>query len=427
MNAVKPLPAAAAQTPPRAVYSENQLLTAQLGAILAVLLTLQFLSGALFYLYVFYYDAPPWFTFTRFLHFYVGIAIIPFVLAKYGTTTVRAAGYYLRIPRFKRLGAPPLLARITSPLLALDFLLIGISGLYMLLHLYYAHTNIPPFEWKPVQTHALAAFLAVPLLGLHLGSHLFESARAVKARRDSLLQTNAGKQAVYTRRGFLAAVSLSGVGLALATQNGPLAHGQVGPFFIARGPKGASKAQSFPIETLFGDKAIDPAAFRLQIDGAVVRPGSFTLADLATLPVYEQRIRTSCVSGWSSVNVWRGYLVRDVLGLAGGTAGAKQLSFRSATNYRVPWPTHRLLGANALLATHVNGEALIREHGAPLRLIAPGYPGENMVKQVVQITADPAPDRFAPDLDPRTEAIGGCGRFAGVAPRTEEHRNGEPA
>ncbi|HEY7294016.1 MAG TPA: molybdopterin-dependent oxidoreductase [Dehalococcoidia bacterium] len=431
MNRTRLASIAPTRAPASGAYSEIQLLTAQLGAILSVLLTLQFLSGALFYLYVFYYDAPPWFTFTRFLHFYVGIALIPVVLAKYGTTSVRAAGYYLRLPRFRRLGAPPLLARVTSPLLALDFLLIGISGLYMLLHVYYAHTNIPPFEWKPVQTHALASFIAVPLLGLHLGSHLFESARSVKARRDVLLETGAGRQAVYTRRGFLAGVLLSGAGLALAAQNGPLGHGQLGPFFISRGPalpRGASKAQAFPIETLFGDQAIAPEAFRLTIDGAVARPQAFTLADLAALPVHEQRIRTSCVSGWTSVNVWRGYRVRDVLALAGGLSGAQQLTFHSATNYRVPWPAHRLLGDEALLATHVNGEPLITEHGAPLRLIAPGYPGENMVKQVVQITAEQAPDRFAPDLDPRSESIGCCGeRFAGAVRGAEEVHVGRPA
>jgi len=79
-------------------YSEVQLLTAQIGAILAVLLALQFLSGALFYLYAFYYDAPPWFTFTRLLHFYVGVAIIPFVLVKYGATAQHILGLEMVLP-----------------------------------------------------------------------------------------------------------------------------------------------------------------------------------------------------------------------------------------------------------------------------------------------------------------------------------------
>ncbi|HZU75204.1 MAG TPA: molybdopterin-dependent oxidoreductase, partial [Dehalococcoidia bacterium] len=122
------------------------------------------------------------------------------------------------------------------------------------------------------------------------------------------------------------------------------------------------------------------------------------------LPMYSRTIRTNCVSGWSTVNTWSGYLVRDVLALAGLQPGVQQLSFRSVTDYNVPWPAHRVLGDDALLATSVNGEALIVEHGAPLRLIVPGYPGQDMVKQVVRIWAGEAPNRFAPDLNPTQAA-----------------------
>lgn len=409
----------AATAPVRRGYSEVQLLTAQLGAILSVLLTLQFLSGALFYLYVFYYDAPPWFTFTRLTHFYIGVAIVPFVLAKYGATTLRAAGYYLHVERFHKLGPPNLLARITSPLLALDFFVIGYSGLFILFHTYYTWTNIWPFNLKPVQTHAAAAFIAVPLLGIHLGAHLFESLRSVKAKRDVVLRTAEASGETHSRRGLLAAVALSGVGLAVATQNGPLSRGKWGPFFIGRVPKGASAAQRFPIETLFGVKPLDAATYAVQIEGAVARPGSYTLADLQRLPVYTQTIRTNCVSGWSSVNHWSGHRVRDVLALAGLQQGVKNLTFKSATEYSVPWPAHRLLGEDALLATIVNGEPLIVEHGAPLRLIAPGYPGQNMVKQVVHIQADHAPNSFSPDLNPGALAQPGCPTCAGDGGRRQ--------
>jgi hypothetical protein len=399
-------------------YSELQLLTAQLGAVLAVLLTLQFLSGALFFLYAFYYDAPPWFTFTRVLHFYVGMAIIPFVLAKYGATGLRAAGYYLRVDRFRRLGPPSPLARLTSPLLALDFLVIGISGLYMLFHVYYTITNIPPFDLKPVQTHAWASFIAVPLLGLHLGSHLWETLGAVKLERQRARADLPAAEPRYTRRALLAGVALSAVGLAYATQNGPLSRGQWGPFFIGRLPKGASRAQRFPIETLFGVQAVSAEQYRLEVAGAVDRPGAFTLADLAQLAVQTREIRTSCVSGWSTVNSWSGYLVRDVLALAGLQPGAKQLSFESVTHYQVPWPARRVLGAAALLATHVNGEPLSVEHGAPLRLIVPGYPGQDMVKQVVRIWAGDAPNRFAPDLTLTRALRSANGSCAGDAGET---------
>ena len=77
----------------------------QLGVCLTVLLGLMFFSGGLFYLYTFNYDVGPYFTLTRFIHFYAGLASIPFLLAKYGSTGFRFAGYYLRLPRFKKAGA----------------------------------------------------------------------------------------------------------------------------------------------------------------------------------------------------------------------------------------------------------------------------------------------------------------------------------
>jgi DMSO/TMAO reductase YedYZ molybdopterin-dependent catalytic subunit len=52
---------------------------------------------------------------------------------------------------------------------------------------------------------------------------------------------------------------------------------------------------------------------------------------------------------------------------------------------------------------------LVKDHGAPLRLIVPGYPGQDMVKQLVHITVNGAPATFSPDLDPRSQAIGCCG------------------
>jgi hypothetical protein len=240
----------------------------------------------------------------------------------------------------------------------------------------------------------------------------------VKLRRDVVLSEPASARTVYTRRGFLGAVALSAVGLSYATQNGPLSRGQIGPFFISRVPKNAGPGQQFPIETLFGVRPIPPDEYGLEIIGAVDRPGTFTLDQLARLPVHTRSIRTSCVSGWSSVNTWSGYLVRDVLGLAGLQPDVKQVSFRSVTNYSVPWPAHRVLRDDALLATKVNGEELIVEHGAPLRLIAPGYPGQNMVKQVVHIWAGTEPNKFAPDLQPLAAIPTGI-RPCAVAPREE--------
>ena len=76
-------------------HPENTLITMQLGTALLLMLSVLFFSGGLFYLYVFNYDIGPYFTITRALHFYTGLASIPFLIAKYGSTGLRFAGYYL--------------------------------------------------------------------------------------------------------------------------------------------------------------------------------------------------------------------------------------------------------------------------------------------------------------------------------------------
>ncbi len=175
-------------------HPENTMITIQLGTALLFLLTLMFISGGLFFLYTFNYSIGPYFTATRALHFYAGLASIPFLLAKYGSTTLRFAGYYLHVPRFKRRGPPSLIPRLFSPLLALDFFILYFSGLYMLFHYYYFVTNIPPLDFKPVQVHLWAAILAVPLIAVHLGNHLIEVIRTLSERRNELAAAPAEQQ-----------------------------------------------------------------------------------------------------------------------------------------------------------------------------------------------------------------------------------------
>ena len=382
----------------------STIVTMQLGVCLAVLLGLMFFSGGLFYLYTFNYDVGPYFTITRFIHFYAGLASIPFLLAKYGSTSFRLAGYYLRLPRFKKAGAPGIIPRILSPLLALDFFVLYFSGLYMLFHYYYTVTNIPPAEFKPVQVHLWASILAVPLLAAHLGSHLVETASGLARERRELLaqeQTLAPESArrVATRRAFVGTILAGGLGLAIGFQNTRLANTEVGGLFIGRIPDEESGgAGDFPVETLFGKRDVDIASWRLKIDGAVAHEMELTYAQLLALPIETKQIRISCVSGWSSQPTWAGPRVRDVLEMAGADAKAKGVDFHSVSGYEFGWHRHRLAGDNAILATHVNGAPLSDNHGFPVRLIVPGYPGQNMVKQLDRITVRAEKEKFNPDF-----------------------------
>jgi hypothetical protein len=376
---------------------ENTLITMQIGVALLLLLGLMFLSGGLFYLYTFNADIGPYFTATRAVHFYAGLASIPFLLAKYASTGLRFAGYYLRVPRFKERGPPPTLARITSPLLALDFFVLYFSGLYMLFHYYYTVTNIPPLDFKPVQLHLWASVLAVPLLAMHLGVHLLETVRTLSERQRE--PQPGGAPAGLTRRAFLATVLAGGLGLAMGFQNTRLQQAEVAGLFIGRIPREERGGPGdFPVEVLFGKEEVDASAWRLQIGGDVERELSLTYEQLLALPAQTERIRLSCVSGWSAVPEWRGPRVKDVLAMAGLDQSARSVYFHSVSNYEFTWHIDPLLEDKALIATHVNGAPLSNNHGFPARLIVPGYPGQNMIKQIDEIHVSREKPAFDPDF-----------------------------
>lgn len=394
----------------------STIVTMQLGVCLAVLLSLMFFSGGLFFLFAFNYDVGPYFTITRVIHFYAGLTSIPFLLAKYGSTTFRLAGYYLRLPRFKKAGPPRLVPRIMSPLLALDFFVLYFSGLYLIFHYYYTVANIPPFNLRPGVLHTWAAVVAVPLLAIHLGWHLFETARGLDQERRELRaetpRSPESRRRVLERRAFVGTVLGGGLGLAFALQNTPLAHKSVHGLFIGRVPEEEKGGPGgFPTETLFGlTEDLDLNAWRLQVNGAVGRELSLSYDQLLALPPVSQRIRLSCVSGWSTVREWRGPLLRDVLALALADGAAKTIDFHSVTNRGYSWHRKRLNGDKTILATHVNGEPLSNKHGFPVRLILPGYPGQNMIKQLDRITVRPEAVTFEPEyhLSLRGAPADGC-------------------
>jgi DMSO/TMAO reductase YedYZ molybdopterin-dependent catalytic subunit len=387
-------------------------LTAHVGLALSVMLALLFASGGFFYLYTFNYDLPPWFTPVRFVHFYVGLASIPFLLGKYGTTGFRLGGYYLRVPRFQAAGPPGPVPRLLSPLLAADFFVLYFSGLYMLFHYYYTVTNIWPFDAKPVQVHLWASIVGAPLVTIHLMWHLAAALRSTSGRAEAAPELSPYGEAPrgrVTRRALLGGMSASGLGLALLFQNTPARSWNLDGLFIGRVPKEERGGPGdFPVETLFGKHSnVDVSTYRLRIDGEVDNPMELSYDDLLGLPAYSYRVRISCVSGWTERPMWRGPRLRDVLALAGERPGTKSVAFHSLSGYGFTWHRRRLDDDRALLVTHVNGAPISENHGFPVRLIVPGYPGQNMVKQIDRIFVRGEAEAFAPDFSIVRAAAGG--------------------
>ena len=379
-------------------------LTAQVGLILTLMLAAMFASGAFFYLYTFNYNLPPWFTPVRFVHFYVGLASIPFLLAKYASTSLRFGGYYVGLARYKAAGPPSLIPRTLSPLLAVDFFILYFSGLYMLFHYYYTATNIWPIEAKPVQVHLWAAIAGAPLVTIHLAWHLTSAWRSVSATNPadrSVAKFAETRSGAISRRTVLAGIAVSGMGLALAFQNTSARTRRFGNLFIGRIPEEERGGPGdFPVETLFGRQdPVDTTGYRLIVEGEVEAPLALTYDEILQLPSVAYRIRLSCVSGWTEVPTWRGPRVSDVLALARERAGAGSVAFHSLSGYGFTWHRNQLDSSRALLATHVNGAPLSTNHGYPIRLIVPGYPGQNMVKQIDRIFVRGDEEQFQPDFE----------------------------
>src|SRR4051812_38849232 len=185
--------------------------------------------------------------------------------------------------------------------------------------------------------------------------------------------------------------------------------------------------EKFMIVSHYDTPAVDPTAFRLGIGGLVARPQSLSLADLKARPRREVTFTLECsgnhgypfVSGAIGNARWAGTPLAPLLQRAGvreqGTevvfwgadSGTVTIRDNSGVVKSVPTdsasdlPTdidltiteqfarsmslEEALDDENLLCYEMNGVPLPKEHGFPLRLIAPGWYGVANVKWLTRI------------------------------------------
>jgi len=139
------------------------------------------------------------------------------------------------------------------------------------------------------------------------------------------------------------------------------------------------------------------ARWRLQVGGLVMRPASFSLADLRSFRARTQITRHDCVEGWSCIGSWSGPPLSAVLDRVGLRPEARFIVFHCADEV-----LRYIDGANAyyesidlidafhpqtILAYEMNGAPVPFAHGAPLRLRVERQLGYKMAKFITRIEA----------------------------------------
>ncbi len=158
---------------------------------------------------------------------------------------------------------------------------------------------------------------------------------------------------------------------------------------------GSFSGNAFPVTSWLNDNPspIDVDSWRLRVTGLVQRPLELDYQELGQ-GQEEVEATLDCTGGWYSTQLWQGVPLARVLDRAGLLPQAASVTVRSVTGY---YRRFSLAEARrCLLATGVGGEALSHQHGAPVRLVAPGRRGFHWVKWVVALEVNDTSKWFQP-------------------------------
>jgi DMSO/TMAO reductase YedYZ molybdopterin-dependent catalytic subunit len=162
---------------------------------------------------------------------------------------------------------------------------------------------------------------------------------------------------------------------------------------------------------------LDEGSWRLVVDGQVAHPHSIDLATLRAMSATTLRVTMECAGNgrarltprpvsqpWLVEAVgtaeWTGVPLRDLLAKAGVAPDAVEVVFTGADHgvergveqdYQRSLALDEAMRPEVLLAYEMNGAPLPPQHGAPVRLVVPGWYGMAQVKWLCQITLVAAP------------------------------------
>ncbi|RJQ49446.1 MAG: hypothetical protein C4538_02250 [Nitrospiraceae bacterium] len=135
---------------------------------------------------------------------------------------------------------------------------------------------------------------------------------------------------------------------------------------------------------------VSPAAFRLRVEGLVEKPYTLSLSEIEAMKDKTEFVTLECIGnpvGGDAIGnaLWDGVTLRKIIEKAIPRPGISKTVFYAEDGYSDSIPYQLSLSEDVFLAFRMNGAALPKEHGHPLRAIVPGIYGMKNVKWLSKI------------------------------------------
>ncbi len=130
---------------------------------------------------------------------------------------------------------------------------------------------------------------------------------------------------------------------------------------------------------------VDINSWALVIGGQVQKTVAYTYEDLFGFKMISQVSRLKCVECWSAKATWEGFRFEELLRQVQPDPKAKYVYFESADSYYESFSIEELKRPRVLFVLRMNGNPLSKDHGFPLRLIAPFKYGYKNVKYITRM------------------------------------------
>jgi DMSO/TMAO reductase YedYZ molybdopterin-dependent catalytic subunit len=137
-------------------------------------------------------------------------------------------------------------------------------------------------------------------------------------------------------------------------------------------PPGQHLTSGFPVLDLGIQPEIPLSEWTLELSGEAENPVRLSWQQFAELPRFEDVSDFHCVTTWSKFDCrWSGIALFTLVDLVKPASSVNSLFVKGYDGYSTNVPFEPCLDDDVLIATHLDGKPLSREHGGPARMIIP--------------------------------------------------------